>query len=103
MRKWKLTALLISQAALTYAIFIVCVHSPKSKYRQINEAIGTEQNALRSKETKLNSIIFGRVRHPTGVTVQQVKKDSSPNTRIDRAEILSPEDKAFLEDAAKGK
>ena len=103
MKKWKLAGLLVSQAALTYAVFVVCIQLPKSKYQQVEEAVGIEKSMIQSKEAKINSILFTHVQHPTTVTIEQVNKDAKPNLRKNGLDLLSADDAAFLVDVANGK
>ena len=103
MKKWKLAGLLVSQAVLTYAVFVICIHEPKSIAQQVKESVGVEQDNLYHKEAKLRSIIFKNVEHPTTVTIERVRKDTMTNLRRTELEILSAEDAAFLADVANGK
>ena len=103
MKKWKLAGLLVSQTVLTYAVFVICIHEPKSKYRQVEEAVAIEKSILHNKEAKLNSIMYKHYEHPTTVTIEQVKKDAKPNTGRNDLDLLSAEDAAFLVDVANGK
>ena len=103
MKKLKLAGLLVSQAALTYVVFVICIHEPKSKYQQVQESVGVEQSILQNKQVKLNSIMFNHFEHPTTVTIEQVRKDTKPNLRKSGFDLLSKEDAAFLVDVASGK
>jgi hypothetical protein len=103
MKKWKLAVLVVSQAALTYAVFIICIHEPKTRYQQVEEAVGDARSILHNKEAKINSIVFNHFEHPTTVTIERVIKDPKPNPGKTGMDLLSAEDREFLEDVANGK
>lgn len=96
MKKRNLTGLLVSQLVLIYAVFIVCIESPKSKYQQVEKAVGAQKILLNDKEIKLNSIIFKYVWHPTTVTVEEVHKRNKPDSSCSEFDLLSADEAAFL-------
>ena len=102
MKKWKIAGLIASQATLTYAVFVICIHEPKSIYQQVQESVGVEKDILHNKEVKINSIMFNHFEHPTTVTIEQIRKDSKPNFRRSGFDLLSKEDAAFLVDLPMG-
>lgn len=96
MKKWKLTGLIVSQIILTYAVFIVCIHEPKSISQQVDEAVAAEQNILNHKEHKLRSIIFKHLQHPTSITIEETRKIRKPDTIYSGLDLLSDDDLLFL-------
>lgn len=102
MKKWKLTGLIVSQIILNYAVFIVCIHQPKSISQQVNEALSTEQSILHTKEYKLRSIIFKHVQQPTSITIEEVGKPK-PNSNRTGLDMLSDDDVLFLAEILKEK
>ena len=96
MKKWKIAGLIISQIVLTYLVFIVCIHSPKSTYQQVEEAVGAQESQLRSEESRLYSIIFKHVEQPTSVTIEETRKMSKPDTSRSGLNNLAVDDAEFV-------
>jgi hypothetical protein len=103
MKKWKIASLIASQAALTYAVFVICIHEPKTIAQQVQESVADEQSNLRNKEGKLRSIMFKNTQRPNTITIVETKKDIKPSGGRNGLEMLSAEDAAFLVDVANGK
>lgn len=102
MRKWKIAGLIVSQIVLSYLVFIVCIKQPRSKYQQVEEAVGAQQWKLRAETSRLNSILFRYVQQPTTVTIEETRKMRKPD-KGNILQSLKVEDVAFLMNVASGK
>ena len=103
MKKWKLAGLILSQLALTYAVFIICIHQPKSKYREIEESVGWQENELRTAESRLYMIMNKYVQHPTTVRIERTYAPANSDTTTTGLAMLTTADADFLMRVVKGK
>jgi hypothetical protein len=99
-RKWKAAFIVVSSLALMYAVFLVCIHSEKTRFMQVNEAYGPERGVLDKELRRIHDIVFKNARRmnpnmitivPTATLEAERKRDS-----IDVANALSLEDQLFL-------
>ena len=88
MKKWKIGILLAVNTALSYGIFLICIHQYNSKYGQAPDAQESRVLALRSKYLPTT----------TTVTVEEIKKNRKAEGS--RFELLDSADKAFLLEVA---
>ena len=101
MKKWKIGILLTVNSVLVYAVFLSCLHEPKSISQQVNSKYGLEEEILRRQQSRLMSISLSQVSTPTSVTVEETRKIRKDNG--DRFDLLDSGDKAFLIEVAGAK
>ena len=106
-RKWEATVILVSSSLLMYAVFLVCIHSEKTRFMQVDEAYGQERGVLDRELSRIHEIAFKNARRinpnmitivPTAALEAQRKQDS-----ITAANTLSLEDQLFLLEIMTGK
>ena len=94
MHKWKLTILLMANAALMYSIFILSLQEPKSKAQRVYDVYGDLRETLNSQEREMITLATQTVQNPTTVTIEQIMPAYTIKREIRRS--LKSEDAAKL-------